>query len=131
MYIKTTMAEKKPELVAKPDPQYQKVFTLLKALEQKVNNLNREVELIKGEYIRKLSEMKKDMRNVDDQMIDTKATVSKLDQKMGLVIQELKSFADKREMDVLRKYLEYVNPMQFVTQDQFDKLREEIKDGRK
>ena len=75
--------------------------------------------------------MKKDMRNVDDQMIDTKATVSKLDQKMGLVIQELKSFADKREMDVLRKYLEYVNPMQFVTQDQFDKLREEIKDGRK
>lgn len=131
MYIKTTMAEKKPEPVAKPDPQYQKVFTLLKALEQKVNNLNREVELIKGEYIRKLSEMKKDMRNVDDQMIDTKATVSKLDQKMGLVIQELKSFADKREMDVLRKYLEYVNPMQFVTQDQFDKLREEIKDGRK
>ena len=125
------MAEKKPEPVAKPDPQYQKVFTLLKALEQKVNNLNREVELIKGEYIRKLSEMKKDMRNVDDQMIDTKATVSKLDQKMGLVIQELKSFADKREMDVLRKYLEYVNPMQFVTQDQFDKLREEIKDGRK
>ena len=131
MYIKTTMAEKKPEPVAKPDPQYQKVFTLLKALEQKVNNLNREVELIKGEYIRKLSEMKKDLRNVDDQMIDTKATVSKLDQKMGLVIQELKSFADKREMDVLRKYLEYVNPMQFVTQDQFDKLREEIKDGRK
>ena len=125
------MAEKKPEPVAKPDPQYQKVFTLLKALEQKVNNLNREVELIKGEYIRKLSEMKKDMRNVDDQMIDTKATVSKLDQKMGLVIQELKSFADKREMDVLRKYLEYVNPMQFVTQDQLDNLREEIKDGRK
>lgn len=130
MYIKTTMADKKPEPVAKPDPQYQKVFTLLKALEQKVNNLNREVELIKGEYIRKLSGMKKDMRDVTDQMIDTKASVSKLDQKMGLVIQELKSFADKREVDVLRKYLEYVNPMQFVTQDQFDKLREEIKNGR-
>jgi len=75
--------------------------------------------------------MKKDMRDVTDQMIDTKASVAKLDQKMGLVIQELKSFADKREVDVLRKYLEYVNPMQFVTQDQFDKLREEIKNGRK
>ena len=47
VYKKTTMAEKKPEPVAKPDPQYQKVFTLLKALEQKVNNLNREVELSK------------------------------------------------------------------------------------
>ena len=133
MYINTTMAEKKPDPAStpKPDAQYQKMFTLLKALEQKVNNLNREVELIKGEYIRKLSSMKKDMRNVNEEMIDNKSVVSKLDKKMGLIIQELKTFADKREFDVIQKYLEYVNPMKFVTQEQFDKLREEIKkDGR-
>ena len=107
------------------------MFTLLKALEQKVNNLNREVELIKGEYIRKLSSMKKEMRNVNEEMIDNKSVVSKLDKKMGLIIQELKTFADKRQFDVIQKYLEYVNPMKFVTQEQFDKLREEIKkDGR-
>ena len=45
-----------------------------------------------------------------------------MDEKLDLIVAELKKTAGNEELEVLKKYIEFWNPMEFVTQKDIDRI---------
>lgn len=106
---------------AKPQPEQQgfdlaRLYLWVKGLESKVNNLLREVDVLKNDFIRKNGDLRKTTKVINDDLVELRHEQEQLLQKMDLVIKELKQTAGREEVEVLKKYLEYWNPLNFVTQ---------------
>ena len=98
-----------------------KLYVWVKGLESKVNNLLREVDLIKNDFIKKQNNVKKDLKTVNDDLLELKRNQDKMLEKMDLIIKELQRTAAVEEVQVIKKYLEFWNPMTFVTQRDLDR----------
>ncbi len=93
-----------------------KMYTWLKALESKVNNLNRELSVLKEGLLKKNTDLKKDVKTLNDELLELRRSQESTLQKMDLMIKELKQTAGVEEVMVIKKYMEYWNPLNFVTQ---------------
>lgn len=108
------MAVKKA--VQQPAFDQAKLYLWVKGLEGKINNLLREVDLLKNDFIKKQSSIKKDVKTVSDDLLEIKHQFTATTQKMDLIIKELKKTAGIEEVMTLKKYLEFWNPINFVSQ---------------
>ncbi len=117
------MAEQKP---AKQQGAFDtsKLYLWVKGLEAKVNNLLREVDVIKNDFMKKVDELKKEEKTINDDVLEIKRQQEKAVQKMDLIIKELKQTAGIEEVMILKKYVEFWNPMNFVTQKDLDRAVE-------
>ena len=113
--------------VAQPQQQgydTSRLYMWVKGLESKVNNLLREVDVIKNDFMKKHNDLKKEMKNVNTDVLDIKREQERIQQKMDLVIKELRRTAGIEEVQTLKKYVEFWNPMNFVTQRDLEKAVE-------
>lgn len=115
------MAQKPPE---QPGFDSAKLFVWVKALEGKVNNLIRELDILKNDLIKKNNQMKKEVRASSEELMEMKHQQEKTAEKMDLIIKELKQTAGIEEMMTLKKYIEYWNPLNFVTQRDVERIVE-------
>ncbi len=93
-----------------------KLYVWVKGLEGKLNSLVREVDLLKNELVKKNSAMGKEVRVMSDEVLELRRQHDHTVQKMELMIKELKQTAGLEEVQVIKKYLEFWNPLQFVSQ---------------
>ncbi|HLC89058.1 MAG TPA: hypothetical protein VJG49_03400 [Candidatus Nanoarchaeia archaeon] len=114
----------KPALQQPPDFDSAKLYLWVKALEGKVNNLLREVDILKNDFINKNSQLKKDLKIFNEELLETRREHEQTLQRMDLIIRELKQTAGIEEVTTLKKYLEFWNPMNFVTQKDLDRILE-------
>ena len=98
-----------------------RLYVWIKGVESKVNTLIREVDILKNDYIKKYNDLKRDLKVLTDDFLDLKRTQDQAQQKMDLVIKELKQTAGVEEVAVLKKYVEYWNPLNFVTQKDLER----------
>jgi len=98
-----------------------KLYLWVKGLESKVNNLTRETDVLKNDSIRKTNDLRKDLKAVNDDLLELRREVEKVQEKMDLVIRELQKTAGREEVLVLKKYLELWNPLNFVSQKDLDR----------
>ena len=98
-----------------------KLYVWVKALESKVNNLVREMDLLKNNTVKKTEDMRKELKMMNDELLSVKSEQQKNQEKMDLVIKELKQTAGIEEMMVLKKYVDLWNPLTFVTQRDLDR----------
>lgn len=116
---------KKPETPASTSAfDNAKLYTWVKALEGKINNLNREFNMVKNDLIKRSAKDKKDLKNFDSELVDLRHQVESMNNKLDLIIKELKQTAGIEEVEVIKKYIEFWNPMNFVTQKDLDRLFE-------
>ena len=101
-----------------------KLYLWFKALEGKVNNLLREVDMIKNDFIKRTNDLKKDMKNTSADLLEFRHDHEKTIQKMDLIVKELKQTAGVEEVKTLKKYLELWSPMNFVTQKDLERMVE-------
>ncbi len=99
-----------------------KLYVWIKALEGKVNNLLREVEVLKNDVVRKQNQLRKDSKIMSDDLLEFRHQQQQIGQKMDLIIQELKKTAGLEEVQTIKKYLEFWNPLNFVTQQDLDRV---------
>lgn len=102
-----------------------KLYMWVKGLESKVNNLVREVDVLKNDSIRKTNSLKKEIRSISEDLVELKHEQEKTLQKMDLIIKELKQTAGVEEVMTLKKYVDLWSPMNFVTQRDVERLVED------
>ena len=102
-----------------------KLYLWVKALEGKVNNLLREVDMIKNDFIRRTNDLKQDMKNTSADLLEFRHDHEKTIEKIDLIIKELKQTAGIEEVKTLKKYLELWSPMNFVTQRDLERMVEQ------
>ena len=79
-----------------------KLYVWLRGLEGKVNNLLREMDLIKNNFIKKNAQLRKEMKTLSDEFTEIKHEQQKMTQKMDLVIKELGNTAGMEDVQVLK-----------------------------
>ncbi len=99
-----------------------KLYTWLKALEIKINRLEREFNLVKDNLGKKSQDSNKKMKSIEQDFVDTKHDVEKANTKIDLLIKEIKQTAGKEEVEVIKKYIEFWNPLNFVTQKDLERM---------
>ncbi|MEK6899756.1 MAG: hypothetical protein AABX05_01400 [Nanoarchaeota archaeon] len=98
-----------------------KLYIWMKGLESKVNNLLREVDLLKNDFIKRANQLNRDFKTVSDDMTELRHEQEKMTQKMALIIKELGQTAGIEEVTTLKKYVEFWNPLTFVTQKDLER----------
>src|SRR3989338_5607896 len=101
-----------------------RIYVWVKGLESKTNNLTREVDLIKHDFMRKYNDLKHEIRSVNDDLLELKHQQDMMLQKMDLIIKELKKTAGVEEVDMLKKYVDLWSPLNFVTQRDLERAIE-------
>ncbi len=101
-----------------------KLYVWVKALESKVNNMLREMDLLKNNLVKKNDEMKKELKAMNDELMEMKTEQQKMTQNLDLIIKELKQTAGIEEVAVLKKYMDLWNPLNFVTQRDLERAVE-------
>ncbi len=102
-----------------------KIYVWIRGIESKVNNIRRELDVIKQDNSQKQDKINKEIKIIRDDLIELKREREKTNQKMDLIIKELKITAGKEELMTLKKYIDYWNPMNFVTQRDVERVVEE------
>ncbi len=102
-----------------------KIYVWIRGIESKVNNLRRELDIIKTDSANKHEKLNKEIKTINDDLIELKRDREKIDEKMDLIIKELKLTAGKEELMTLKKYIDLWNPMNFVTQRDVERVVEE------
>ncbi len=101
-----------------------RLYVWLKGLEGKANNLIREVSVLKNDYSKKVLQLKKDIKALNDALLELQHQREGMQQKTDLIIKELKQTAGMEEVAVIKKYIEYWNPLNFVTQRDVERIVE-------
>ena len=107
---------------AEPEFDAAKLYVWIKGVESKVNTLVREVDVLKNDYIKKHNDLRRELKVSNDEVLELKRTQDQAQQKMDLVIKELKQTAGVEDVAVLKKYVEYWNPLNFVTQKDVERV---------
>jgi hypothetical protein len=102
----------------------QQMYVWLKGLETKVNNLLREVDILKEDFMKKNGHLKQEVKTLRQDMLDQKHEQVRVQQKVDLIIKELKQTAGKEQLDTIKRYMEYWNPINFVTQRDLERAIE-------
>lgn len=125
---------KAPDLPSASGFDNAKLYVWVKGLESKVNNLLREVDVLKNDFIKRANQLNKDFKTLSDDLLEVRHEQEKMNQKMTLIINELKQTAGQEEVMTLKKYVEFWNPLNFVTQRDLEKAIEnklvEMKKGK-
>ena len=101
-----------------------KLYLWVQGLESKVNNLTRELDSFKNDFMKKHNTLLTDVKMVNQDLLELKRNEEKTHQKMDLIIKELKKTAGAEEVITLKKYVEFWNPLNFVTQRDLDRALE-------
>ncbi len=99
-----------------------RLYVWLKGLEGKVNNLTREVNVLKNDYSKKGLQLKKDIKALSGELLELQHQRDSMLQRTDLIIKELKQTAGMEDVAVLKKYVEYWNPLSFVTQRDVERI---------
>jgi len=100
------------------------MYVWIKGVESKVNNLIREMNVLKNDFTRKASDLKNEVKVFNEDLLELKREQEKTMQNFNLVVKELKQTAGIEEVITLRKYIEFWNPMNFVTRRDLDRIME-------
>ncbi len=111
------MVEKKP-----PQPPPQLDVKALKVLEERIVQLNDKIELIENNILRVNKKQNVELKALHSSMLDSEQQVALIKKRVIEIVSDLKHFARKEELDTLQKYVDYWEPVNFVTRHEVDEL---------
>ena len=99
----------------------------LRMNESKYNELNSKVEMLEQNMIIKTKKLTGEIRQIKDSIKDFQNKVDEISDKMTTIVNEIKLLARKEDVDVIKKYADYWNPIKFVTLNHFNEELVKIK----
>lgn len=94
----------------------------LRVLEERFTDLSRQMQVIEKNMLNERKIITKEIKVINSDILDIKRDSNSDKSKIDMIISELKSFARKDEIEVLRKYVELWEPVNFVTRNEIEKI---------
>ena len=117
---------KRPVQEKQPDNEMIEMVRRSRVLEGRYANLERRAQVLEENMIEHNRKLLASIRSLNQELVDSKKSIADLSEKMGYMAAELKDFARREEVQVMKKYLDYWQPMNFVTMNQVEKIVNEI-----
>lgn len=98
----------------------------LRVLEEHYSTLNRRAQLTDQSLIRVNKRLSEEIRILNSDVSEIKMSIDEIKDKVLLIIKEVKSSPRREEFEILRKYIEMWQPVNFVTQKEIESIVEDV-----
>lgn len=98
------------------------LLRLLRTMEERYTNLNRKLDVLESNFLAQQKKMNKDSMIAESDLVEMKKELSGFSYKLNLLSKELSLCARKGDVDTLRKYLEFWQPMDFIRRDEAERF---------
>ena len=113
-----------------PDNEILEMVRRSRVLEGRYANLERRAQVVEENMIEHNRKLLSRVRTLNQELVDARKAIADLAEKVEYIATELQDFARKEEIQVMKKYLDYWDPMNFVTMKQVEKIVNEIIDSK-
>jgi hypothetical protein len=103
----------------------------LRLIEGRYTDLNRKAQVTETNMLNERKRFITEIKTINSDIIELKKDMEGIKNKMDLVINELKNFAAKDELATLKKYIEFWEPVNFVTRNEVEKIIDEKLENKK
>lgn len=100
----------------------------VKVLEERYTNLRSRSQVTEQNMLHKNKTFFTEIKTINLELTEIKKEINELKDKILSIIKELESFAKKENVDILRKYIDLWNPVNFVTKKDVEAIVKEIID---
>jgi len=98
----------------------------LRLLEESITNIRRALQVTEQNMLGKNKLFATDIRALTSDISDMKTEINEIKERMLDLVKELKETAKRDEVKVLEKYINFWNPVKFVTQNEVEAIVKEI-----
>lgn len=98
----------------------------LRTLEEGFTNLRRALQVTDQNMLGKHKVFATEIRTISSDISDIKSNINELKEKILEMVNELEETAKKEEVKVLEKYINFWNPVKFVTQNEVDAIVRDV-----
>ncbi len=102
------------------------VVRRLRMQEERQENLRNKMQLIEQNMISIQKKFLAETKTITIELTELNAKIRDIEEKMSIIIKEVKLSAKKEEVDVIKKYLDYWSPVQFATADKVESIVKDI-----
>ena len=100
----------------------------LKILEEHYNNLRRKTQLTDQTVLSNQKKAIAEIKNINIEVTEIRREVSDIKDKIKLIIKELQACTKNEDFEVLKKYIDMWEPVNFVTRNELQKILDEYGD---
>ncbi len=122
---------KRGEPEPQPDSGILELTRRSRTLEERYSTLERRSQMLEENVLEHNRKLSSEIRLINEDISELKKSFSELAEKMHYITAELQEFARREEVQVIKKYLDYWEPMRFVTQEQVERIIADVLDGKK
>lgn len=122
--LKASRMQKTPELEALTAT-LADLSSALRLLEDKYANIRKKTQLTDQTLLDLQKSFSKEKRLLNDEMIELKGKFQELRESFDMMKTELKDTAKQNDLKVIEKYLDYWEPMEFVTKKEVREVLQE------
>jgi len=113
----------KPEPVVQPiSEELEGTISRLRVLEERFTNLQTELRVTEENMIKRKKKLTTDIKTVTSDLGELRKEIQEIKEKVLMVIKEIQGCAKKSDIDVMKKYIEMWEPMNFVTHKEIDEI---------
>ncbi|MBI2143504.1 hypothetical protein HYU20_04160 [Candidatus Woesearchaeota archaeon] len=94
----------------------------LRALEERYSTIERRSQVTEENMLSSDRKIRADIKIINGEISEIKGQVADLTDKIKALIMELQGFAKVEDVDVIRKYLNLIEPLGFVTQNEVGRI---------
>ena len=98
----------------------------LRMLEERNENLRKKISLVESNMLDNNKKVMAEVKTSASDLIEIKSDIKDIEAKMMLLIKEINLLAKKEEVDIIKKYMEFWRPLNFVTPTQVEKIVKEM-----
>ena len=98
----------------------------LRILEERYTNIRNRIQVMDQNMLLHNKKQTTDIKTIDSDISDLKKEINDINEKISLIVKELNDSAKKEDIEVLQKYINLWDPMNFVTRKEVEKLIKEI-----
>ncbi|MBN2454023.1 hypothetical protein JXB11_00605 [Candidatus Woesearchaeota archaeon] len=114
-----------------PADQFGEIIRRLRNLEERYSNLERRLQVNEQNMLASDRKMNSDIKVFGSDLLETKNEIEELKEKIRMLIKELRESAKVEDVEVLKKYMSFWEPMRFVTQDEIEGIVRRILEDKK
>ncbi|MAF34350.1 hypothetical protein CMO91_00720 [Candidatus Woesearchaeota archaeon] len=93
--------------------------------EERMMEIRRKVTLVETNSLKHAKKSAGDFKMIMDEITEMKQSMRNIEDRIVTIIKELQLTPKKEDVDLVKKYMEYFNPVKFVT---VDKIGEYVRD---
>lgn len=94
----------------------------MRVIEERYTNMRRKTQLIEQNMLASNKRSKDELKLLESDITDLKRKMLELNSKTNQIILELRNCAMKQDVEMLRKYIDIWQPVNFVTANQVEKM---------